>query len=88
MPEFNTYVDVDVDEFWIECSIGEKEALINLLVEDGWVVRTSPKGTTLHQNQPSLPDILWMEMINKISVSRFQLTKEEEEFVEKLYNRL
>jgi hypothetical protein len=51
-------------------------------------VRTSPKGTTPEQNLPSLPDILWMEMINKISVSRLQLTREEEELIEKIYKRL
>jgi hypothetical protein len=88
MPEFDTYVDVDVDEFWTECSKREKEELIDILVEDGWVVRTSPKGTTPEQTLPSLPDILWMEMINKISVSRLQLTREEEELIEKIYKRL
>jgi hypothetical protein len=31
MPEFNTYIDVDVDEFWMECSIGEKEEFIEKL---------------------------------------------------------
>ena len=88
MPEFVSDVDVDVDEFWSVCSIGEKEELIDILVEEGWVVRTSPKGTTPEQTLPSLPDILWMEMINKISVSRLQLTREEEELIEKIYKRL
>lgn len=88
MPEFVSDVDVDVDEFWSVCSIGEKEELIDILVEEGWVVRTSPKGTTPEQTLPSLPDILWMGMINKISVSRLQLTREEEELIEKIYKRL
>ena len=88
MPEFVSDVDVDVDEFWSVCSIGEKEELIDILVEEGWVVRTSPKGSTPEQTLPSLPDILWMEMINKISVSRLQLTREEEELIEKIYKRL
>lgn len=88
MPEFVSDVDVDVDEFWSVCSIGEKEELIDILVEEGWVVRTSPKGSTPEQTLPSLPDILWMGMINKISVSRLQLTREEEELIEKIYKRL
>jgi hypothetical protein len=88
MPEFVSDVDVYVDEFWSACSIGEKEELIDIIVDDGWVVRTSPKGAIHEQTLPSLPDILWMEMINKISVSRLQLTREEEELIEKIYNRL
>ena len=40
MPEFETYVDVEVDEIWSMCSTREKEELIDMLVEDGWVIRT------------------------------------------------
>ena len=88
MPEFDTYVDVDVDEFWSECSTREKEELIDMLVDDGWVVRTSPKGTDPGNNLPSLPELMWMEMMNKITLSRNQITIEEQELLEKIYNRL
>ena len=30
MPEFETYVDVDVDEFWSSCSTREKEEFIDM----------------------------------------------------------
>ena len=42
MPEFNTYVDVDVYEIWDSCSISEKNELVDLMVEDGYVRRTNP----------------------------------------------
>ena len=31
MPEFETYVDVDVDEYWDICSRREKDELIDLI---------------------------------------------------------
>lgn len=58
MPEFETYVDVDVDEFWSMCSTREKESFVDLLVESGWVKRTVPKG---HTPSDSLPSILEIE---------------------------
>ena len=39
MPEFNTYVDVDVYEIWDSCSISEKNELVDLMVEDGYVIK-------------------------------------------------
>ena len=43
MPEFETYVDVDVDDFLSALSTRETDELIDALVEDGWVVRVAPK---------------------------------------------
>ena len=42
MPEFNTYVDVEVYEIWDSCSTSEKNELVDLMVEDGYVRRTNP----------------------------------------------
>jgi hypothetical protein len=42
MPEFNTYVDVY--EIWDSCSTSEKNELIDLMEEEGYVKRTTPRG--------------------------------------------
>jgi hypothetical protein len=57
MPEFETYVEVEVDELWSACSNREKEELIDMLVEGGWVKRTSPKGTKPKDQLPSILEI-------------------------------
>ncbi len=44
MPEFETYVDVDVDEYWNICSKREKDELIDLIEKQGWVKRIVRKG--------------------------------------------
>jgi hypothetical protein len=87
MPEFETYVDVDVDEFWTSCSTREKESLIDMLEEDGWVIRTSPKGTNPNDSLPSLLEIEWQQMVNKLSQLRQQITIEEEETIKKILNK-
>ena len=43
MPEFNTYVDVDVYEIWDSCSRSEKEELVDLLEEEGFAKRIIPR---------------------------------------------
>ena len=87
MPEFDSYVDVDVDEFWSACSTRKKEELIDVLEEDGWVKRTSPKGTDPDKNLPSIMEIEWQDMCNKLSDLRLRLTNEEEEQIKKIVNK-
>jgi hypothetical protein len=41
MPEFETYVDVDVDEFISACSKREIKELIEILIEDGHISKSS-----------------------------------------------
>lgn len=87
MPEFDTYVDVEVDEFWSSCSTREKEELIDMLVDDGWVVRTSPKGTDPESKLPSIPDLNWMEMINKLNDIRIQISSDDEESIKQIIKK-
>jgi hypothetical protein len=87
MPEFETYVDVDVDEFWFECSTREKEKLIDMLVDDGWVIRTSPKGTDPESKLPSITDLNWMEMINKLHDIRIQISSDDEESIKQIIKK-
>jgi hypothetical protein len=84
MPEFETYVDVDVDDFWFACRTKEKEELIDLLVEGGWVKRTSPKGTKPEDRLPSILEIEWQDMCNKLSDIRLRISIEDEETIKEI----
>lgn len=87
MPEFETYVDVDVDDFLSECSPREKEELIDALVEDGWVVRVAPKGVIPEERLPSIPEIEWQEMCNKLSNIRHMISLEDEETIKQILKK-
>ena len=87
MPEFQTYVDVDVDDFWSECSKREKEELIKILEDDGWVKRITPKGTDPSETLPSLMDIEWQDMCNKLSELRLNMSREDETFIKEILKK-
>ena len=87
MPEFDSYVDVDVDEFWSAYSTREKEELIDVLEEDGWVKRTSPKGTKPEDRLPSILEIEWQDMCNKLSDIRQRISTDDEETIKNILKR-
>lgn len=87
MPEFDTYVVVEVDEFWSECSTREKEELIDMLVEDGLVLRTSPKGVISEERLPSIPELDWQELINKLSQIRLMISSEDEQTIRNILSK-
>jgi hypothetical protein len=80
MPEFNTYVDVDVFEIWDSCSRREKEELIDLLEEEGYVKRTGSKGkkeqkSHMEENHIKCCEILMNSYIS-LSVEDIELIKQ------------
>ena len=87
MPEFETYVDVDVDDFWYECSTREKEEFIDMLEQGGWVKRITPKGTDPSERQPSMLDIEWQEMCNKLSELRLNMSREDEDLIKEILKK-
>ena len=87
MPEFETYVDVDVDDFWYECSTREKEEFIDMLETGGWVKRITPKGTDPSERQPSMLDIEWQEMSNKLSELRLNMSREDEDLIKEILKK-
>jgi len=87
MPEFETYVDVDVDDFWYECSTREKEEFIDMLETGGWVKRITPKGTDPSERQPSMLDIEWQEMCNKLSELRLNMSREDEDLIKEILKK-
>lgn len=87
MPEFESYIDVDVDEFLSACSIREKDELIDALEEDGWVKRTSPKGSKTNERLPSILEIEWQEMCNKLSEIRQRISPHDEESIKEILSK-
>jgi hypothetical protein len=73
-------IDIDVDDFYDGLSRYEKDELINLLEQDGYLEKNQvfcaseePDGI---DGNPI--DHEWTEMMNKINDSRYQLTPEQE----------
>ena len=87
MPDFSTEIDIYVDEFWNECSRSEKNELIDLLVEEGHVTRVPNSSINDEIQKPSLIEIEWNDMIDKLSELRQRITIEEEEMIKNLVNK-
>jgi len=83
MPEFDSYVEVDVDEFLSACSDREREDLIDALEEDGYVKRVVPKGSK-PADLLSIPDLDWQDMIERLQGCRMQVSSEDEELLKKI----
>jgi hypothetical protein len=83
MPYFETEVDVNVDEFWSACSRREKEELIDILEEDGLVTRTGLDEDEL----PSIKDLEWSELTNKLSQIRLRISVEDEEIISNILKK-
>jgi len=78
-------VDIDVDDFYDDLSSRDKQELINLLKDDGyleknqWVEALDDEYDDEFNGSPI--DHEWYAMINKINKSRYQLTKEQEQLL-------
>ena len=84
MPDFSAEIDIYVDEFWNECSRSEKNELIDLLVEEGHVMRVPNNSLDDEKQKPSLIEIEWENTIGKLSQLRQRITLEEEEMIKNL----
>lgn len=87
MPDFSTEIDIYVDEFWNECSRSEKNELIDLLVEEGHVIRVPNSSIDDEKQKPSLIEIEWNDMIDKLSDLRQRISIEEEQTIKALVEK-
>ena len=87
MPDFTSEIEIDVEEFWDECSRHEREELVDLLEEQGYVKRTVPKGVKPSHYTPNLMEIEWNDMIDKLSELRQRITIEEEQTIKALVEK-
>jgi hypothetical protein len=84
MPEFNTYVDVDVDEFLSECSKREITELIDALIEDGHISKSSI--ITANTNVGVLESD-FLEKMGKLQEKYYRLSQEDEKTLEDLFKK-
>lgn len=87
MPDFSAEIDIYVDEFWNECSRSEKNELIDLLVEEGHVIRVPNSSLDDEKQKPSLIEIEWNDMIDKLSDLRQRISIEEEQMLKSLVQK-
>jgi len=85
MPEFSAEVDIDPSEFIDSCSKKEKDRLVEILIEDGYI---QPDQDTKNGNngvrRPNVNDEIFWESIEKLAKCRDLLSIEEENFINNL----
>jgi hypothetical protein len=77
-------VDIDVDDFYDDLSSRDKQELINLLKDDGYLESNrlvEAIDDVDYEFEGSPMDHEWHTMISKINKSRYQLTKEQEQLL-------
>lgn len=87
MPEFSTEAEIDIDpsEFIDACSRREKDRLVEILIEDGFIepdqaYKNSSKGV----NRPNINDLRFWDSLDVLGKTRHLLSIEEEELIHKL----
>lgn len=85
MPEFTAEVDIDPSEFVDSCSKRERDRLIEILIEDGYI---EPDQDTKNKNngvsKPNINDQRFWDSLEHLAKCRDLLTLEEEEYINNL----
>jgi hypothetical protein len=81
MPDFETRVDIDVDEFYYECSNREKKQLAEMLIEHNYASPFNGISDTIEDSELG-------QAVAKIIKFKLLLTVEEEELIKKIGNRV
>ena len=84
MPEFETYVDVDVDEFVSACSKREIKELIEVLIEGGHI-SSSAVGDT--EKTIGVLEGDFIEKMDLLKEKYYRLSQEDEKTLEKLFEK-
>jgi hypothetical protein len=88
MPEFTAEVDIDPSEFIDSCSKREKDRLVEILIEDGYI--NSDQETKSNNNgvrRPNINDQTFWESLERLTKCRDLLSIEEENFINNLANK-
>lgn len=83
MPEFETYTNVDVDDFVDACNKREIKELVEFLSEQGHI---SPSVITSHESQGVL-ESFFMEKMDKLREKYYRLSQEDEQILEDLFKK-
>jgi len=88
MPEFEASVDIDPSEFVDSCNKREKDRLVEILIEDGYI---QPDQDTKNSNngvrKPNVNDQIFWDSLQHLSKCRDLLSIEEENFINNLSNK-
>jgi len=84
MPEFDTYVDVDVDEFVSACSKREIKELIDVLVEDGHISSSAVAG---NDKSIGVLESIFIEKMDGLKEKYYRLSREDENILEELFKK-
>jgi hypothetical protein len=84
MPEFETYVDVDVDEFVSACSKREIKELIEALIEDGHI---SPSASENTNKNIGVLETQFIEKMDGLKEKYHRLSQEDEKILEDLFKK-
>jgi len=84
MPDFEFYNEIEVDEFWHECSKSEKQELIDLLVEEGFVIRKTKQPDDPNRN---LLDEEWDNLCDKLQSIRQRLSADDEQKIKDIISK-
>lgn len=84
MPEFDTYVDVDVDEFVSACSKREIKELIDSLIEDGHLNASAIPG---NDKNIGVFESQFIEKLDGLKEKYYRLSQEDEKTLEDLFKK-
>ena len=87
MPEFETYVDVDVDEFISVCSKREITRLIECLVEEDYLPESVLTFKQDGNDKRGRMESEFIEKLDQLKDKYYSLSVEEEDSIEKIFKK-
>jgi hypothetical protein len=87
MPEFETYVDVDVDEFISVCSKREIKRLIECLVEEDHLPESVLSFKEEGNEKRGRMESEFIEKLDRLKDKYYSLSVEEEDSIEKIFKK-
>jgi hypothetical protein len=84
MPEFDTYVDVDVDDFISACSEREITELVDALIDEGHIPASAGKGTN---SNVGVLESIFIGKLDQLKESYYRLSQEDEKTLEDLFKK-
>jgi type III secretory pathway lipoprotein EscJ len=84
MPEFDSYVDVDVDEFISACSKREIKELIVALIDEGHI---SPSASEDTDKNIGVLESQFIEKMDGLKEKYYRLSREDEKTLEDLFKK-
>lgn len=82
MPEFETSIDIDIDDFISECNSREIKELIEFLVEDDHLPENILADT------PKIENTYWNQEVQKLTDNQWKLSVKDEQTILNITKKL